>query len=698
MRPTSYFLFHGVLAAFMISCVNTNRLPNAVASEGTQSETIEHSDIDHVEYTYNPILEEEQAELHVEEVMDEWASLRLEPIQLNTATFDNLLRLPGFRPSYARAFLRHRKNVGRFFSYNELKAIKGIPQDIWDHAIEFTTLGTPLERLGQSIFNLKYWTPKSTVESITRVKIPTEPSLGYRSDQRGKQRVYPGPPTDRYQRISFSSSRVKTGITMRSGAGAYGTWLQPSWQAMSLQFKHLPLISSLVLGDYRLHWGLGIGMNSSGSYRKGSDLVHLATKRNTISPHLGSSYVGHHSGLALSLGTKTNLTLWVSNRSYTASEIDSSTVRWSSSEPYFRTSSETQKRDNLALESFGFRLNGSLRSISWGVYAWQMESDRYIALISEKFPEISYRKRTFSMVGADLQWNYRNGSLATEWAIDHDVSLAGIIAKEYSLSEEVSFSSVYRNYSAGFSSPFGASFSAWSGSPGNEHGVYNGLELRPGSAIQAVLFMDHYTSHLPKGNDYYVKRGSDMGLKMSLNVHSYKIEVTGKHSIKSDEIEKFDAIGRIIMSQQDTDKYTMRLVIKQDAIEQLKWSTRVEWVRVSTTGGKAEHGRQLAQDLVWIPHHVLRVQARVAIFSTQGYSTRIYAYEPDVALISSIPAFQGEGVRNFVLVNYRPHPTIETGVKWAKTLMQHVFHLGTGNDLIEGNQKSTIHLSLRLRI
>lgn len=693
MKLIKYLLLQGVLTVLTISCINKNVLLHTEIPESSVHETI-----DLFENAYDSDLDQGQMEREIEEVIDEWSLLRLEPINLNIATYDDLLRLPGFRPSYARAFLKHRKNVGRFATYLELQSIKGVPQDVWEKAIEFSTLGSPIGRISQSVLNLKYWTPNSTVESISRVKFPVERSVGYRSDIEGKDRVYLGPPVDRYQRITYSSNRVKTGLTMRSGAGALGTWMQPSWKAMSLQIKNVPLLSNLVIGDYRLNWGLGLGMNSSGSFRKGSDLLQLTTKQNSITPHMGSSYKGHHSGLALSFGEKTKLSLWISNRAYTASETDSLTLRWSSSEPYFRTPSETAKRDNLEIESFGLRLNGSLSSVVLGAYAWQMKTDRFVAYTSDYFPELSYRDRTFSIIGADLQWNYRIGSLAMEWALDKGLNPAGIIANELSLSNELTFSTIYRNYSVGFISPFGASLSAWTGKPGNEHGFYTGLELTPKSTIKTILHADHYSSHLPRGNDFYVSKGSDLGFKTSLHFKSKKVELIARQYLKTDEIENIDVIGRSILSQMDTEKFNLRFIIQQDSDARLDWSTRVEWVRVTTTGGKSEQGHQISQDLVWNPYRVLRVQARVAIFSTEGYSSRLYAYEPDVALSSSIPAFQGQGVRNFILAIYRPHPTIETRFKWARVLMPHEYQLGSGNDLIEGNQKTTIHLSLRVRV
>jgi len=682
-----------LISLFSMSCVNKKILTDTGSKDSlpiTESELVE-SRID-------PLADDENAEADLEELFDEWSSLRSDPIHLNKASLDDFLRLPGFRPSYARAFIKYRKSVGRFSSYKEVETIKGIPQEIWDHAKQFTTLGSPLERVGQSLFNIHYWTPGGQFESISRVKFPLERSIGYETIDSSLDRPYQGPPVDRYQRFMYTSKRIRTGVTMRSGMGSEGSWFQPNWSAAYLQLNDLPFSSNVVIGDYRLNWGLGLGMNSSRSARKGSDLVQLTPRRNPLSSHTGSSYLGHHSGIALRAGLKSQVLAWGSRRAYTASELDSSTLRWSTSEPYFRTRSEVLKRDNLELEHYGVRLSHHGKALSGGVFSWLMQSDLMIGTSSTYIPETTFRARTFSMVGSDVQWNFERGSLLAEWAMDRDKQLAGILACEFNPIQEINVSAIYRNYSPGFQSPYGASFSAWSGQPKNELGFYSGMEIIPNNSIRTLFFLDHYRSHLPRSNDLYLGKGSDIGWKTIIKKPNTEIELIVRHKVKTDELEKIDGLGRSLILQIDEEQYNLRIQVKHATQVRIDWSTRVEWVHVASPGEQTEQGYQIYQDLFWKPHQALRVQARVAIFSTDGYPSRLYAFEPDVALSSVIPAFQGQGSRHFLLIVSKPHPNVEARMKWAKLFMPHEYRLGSGNDLIEENQKTTIHLSLRVRV
>jgi hypothetical protein len=676
-----------------MSCATTYTLSENV--ETGQSSRIE---LESIENKLEQIWDAENMESDIEELLDEWAELRSDPIYLNKATYEDLLRLPGFRPSYARALLRYRKSVGRFSSNKELESIKGIPQDIWEHAKGFTTLGSPVERLGQSIFNIHYWTPNDRFESISRVKIPIERSAAYTSKQADKDRAYAGSPAERYQRLTYHSKRIKSGITMRSDPGEIGTWMKPSRQYTYLQISDLPLISNIVVGDYRLGWGLGLAMNGSRSPKKGSELIQLSTKKNDLSVHSGSSYLGHYSGLALSMGANNKLSVWGSRRAYSASEMDSTTMRWTTSEPYFRTNSEVQKRDNLEIETIGFRLSHSNSVLRWGISTWNMRSDKRINFGNTTDNETSDPSRQFSMIGSDLQMNIARGSIAAEIAFDRAFQPGVIIAGELNPVSHVNISSIYRNYSSGFQSPFGAAFSAWSGQPANEVGIYAGLELLATSQIRTLFFIDHYKSHLPRSRNIYPSKGSDVGWKTSIEINKKIIELYARHRVNIDEIEKFDAYGRAFVSRGHHERFNVRFDVKQASQVRIDWATRAEWVQVTSPNGKTEQGHQLYQELVWKPSSALRLQARVAVFSTEGYLSRVYVYEPDVALSSVLPAFQGQGTRHFVLMVYRPKPNIETRFKWAKSYYPHDYSLGSGNDQIMGNQKTTIHLSLRVRV
>lgn len=68
------------------------------------------------------------------------AQLRLHPVNLNTATLDELQRLPGVGPKMAERILAYRQENGRFKSLSDLDQVKGIGEKRMDKLGPLVTL------------------------------------------------------------------------------------------------------------------------------------------------------------------------------------------------------------------------------------------------------------------------------------------------------------------------------------------------------------------------------------------------------------------------------------------------------------------------------------------------------------------------------------------------------------------------------
>jgi len=75
--------------------------------------------------------------------------------------------------------------------------------------------------------------------------------------------------------------------------------------------------------------------------------------------------------------------------------------------------------------------------------------------------------------------------------------------------------------------------------------------------------------------------------------------------------------------------------------------SRVEWSWYSKQS--SEKGILICQDLVFLPpEKTFSMNGRLAYFHTDGYNSRLYAYENDVLYSFSIPALYGEGIRAYL--------------------------------------------------
>jgi hypothetical protein len=93
----------------------------------------------------------------------------------------------------------------------------------------------------------------------------------------------------------------------------------------------------------------------------------------------------------------------------------------------------------------------------------------------------------------------------------------------------------------------------------------------------------------------------------------------------------------------------------------------------------------------------LSLNARLAIFKTNSYNSRIYAYENDVLYSFSIPAYYGNGLRYYLTLRYSATRNIDFWVRFSQTQMFDSNTIGTGLDMINAKHKSEIKLQMRLR-
>ena len=103
----------------------------------------------------------------------------------------------------------------------------------------------------------------------------------------------------------------------------------------------------------------------------------------------------------------------------------------------------------------------------------------------------------------------------------------------------------------------------------------------------------------------------------------------------------------------------------------------------------------VAQGLQLRPVESISLDARVAIFDTDDYASRIYAYERDLLYSFSVPALYGEGRRSYVLLRYEPTSSLTIEAKYGVTWYPRRRTLGSGLNATDGPASREVRLQLR---
>ena len=125
--------------------------------------------------------------------------------------------------------------------------------------------------------------------------------------------------------------------------------------------------------------------------------------------------------------------------------------------------------------------------------------------------------------------------------------------------------------------------------------------------------------------------------------------------------------------------------------------SRTELLWYDKNGENAEKGFLTFFDVLYKP--MLKNYSgniRLQYFETDGYDSRIYAYENDVLFYYSIPAFFDKGFRYYLNLNYTLNTKISFWLKWAQTIYSDAESIGSGLDEIPGSLKSEIRILGRI--
>ncbi len=92
----------------------------------------------------------------------------------------------------------------------------------------------------------------------------------------------------------------------------------------------------------------------------------------------------------------------------------------------------------------------------------------------------------------------------------------------------------------------------------------------------------------------------------------------------------------------------------------------------------------------------LKVSTRFALFDTEDYDNRQYAYEKDVLYAFSLPAYNGRGTRQYLLLQYPLGPHLDLWLRYARTQLRDGDTIGSGLEEIHAPHKSEVKAQVRM--
>jgi len=131
----------------------------------------------------------------------------------------------------------------------------------------------------------------------------------------------------------------------------------------------------------------------------------------------------------------------------------------------------------------------------------------------------------------------------------------------------------------------------------------------------------------------------------------------------------------------------------------LSLRSRVELVNVQEANGEKEKGWMVYQDFVWKPSWPAKyeLKLRYAMFDTESYTSRIYAYENDVLYSFSVPAYYYRGSRAYIILKYDISRWSDLTVRLAQTYFANRDENGSGLNTIDQPTRTEVKVQWHMK-
>lgn len=642
-------------------------------------------------------MDPETSELQITELIELLEEFANNPVNINRAGLDELAGVPALNLQTARAIINYRETIKPFESTLELLEVDGIGSVTFENIEPFVTVGKSADLRKDLYLDPRYWTHNSHFETLAGYQQVLTPREGYsRPDSLGG---YLGSPVKYNHRLRYRSDHISVNLTQDKDPGESLTG--PSdfdFTSWHVAVEDLGLLENLIVGDFRVSYGQGLTLWNGGAFGKSSNIIGSAIKNDPgIRPYTSYQETNGFRGVAATVGRRLQFSGFYSNRSRTASEIEPGIVRFPTSSGLHRTTNESNRRLNLDQETFGGRVRYQTAYAIIGVSGYHNLFNQTIEKGTQPYQLFGFEGRKLSAIGTDIRLNMGSATIFGEIARSANGSFGGITGTEISIMETTDLAIAYRNYAKDFQSIFGSGFGEQS-SPQNEFGFFTGIRQQIGNKLQLNAFIDFFSTHGPRFRNTRPTSGFDWLVRLDFDpLEKFAIYLQVKAKSWEQEFDTLDFFGRETLLMGEETRFNARLHMEYFVHENVRLRTRFDLVQYTETFSSSSIGYLMYQDVRFTPSPDLTVDARITVFETDDFNSRVFQFENDLLYVMSNAILFNQGQRSYIVARYRPSSHIIFRVKASTTLYENRQVIGSGLDLIRGKRKTDLGLQLQVK-
>ena len=614
-----------------------------------------------------------------EDTYDMLCELEQQPLNLNTATREELEALPFLSAHQVEDLMEYIYRYGPIKSMNELRMIKTLDLTQTELLRYFTFVED--ERVEPGFPRLSNILKYGRHETMANVRVPFY-------QRKGDENGYIGYPYRHWLRYKMSyGDYVKAGFVGSQDAGepffADKNKAGYDFYSYYLQIRKLGRIDNAVVGKYKLSTGMGLVLNNSFGLGKLAMLQQLGRNTNIVRPHSSRSQSGFFQGAAatVSLSTQWRLTAFLSYRPLDATLNDDGTISTIVTGGYHRTPTEMEKKNNSHAADAGTHIGYRQGGLHAGATVLYTHFDRQLCPNTKTlYRRYNAQGNNFMNVSADYGYLHPRFALNGETAVNRDGALATINSLSLQAADGMTVMLLQRFFSYRYTALYARTMTE-GGHVQNERAVYLGATWKPRPDLQLQAYTDYAYFAWARYQVSQASHAWDNLLSATYSRGTWTLTGRYRLHLRQRDNETKTALtnytehrGRLSLTQGSA---RLTATTQADAV-----STGNDWgYMLSETVGRQ-----------W---HKLKASAGCGYFNTTGYASRLYVYERSPLYAFSFPAYYGEGMRLMLMVQSAPVSRLTLTAKLGLTRYFDRSTIGTGLQLIDSSMQTDLDLQLR---
>ena len=631
------------------------------------------------------------------------------PLNLNAASSEDLEKLHILNDFQIKSLQKYIKDNGQLLTLFELQYVYGFTDELVQQLLPFITLETeekPNPLRAKNILQYgqhELFVRGQRVLETQKGYVPLSDSVLAENPDKAR---YLGSPYKIYTRYRFNySKRVLFGITAEKDAGEEffkGSNRQGfDFYSAHLQLNDIGPLKSLIVGDYHIQTGQGLTLWSGLSFGKSSNAIAIRKMAQGIRRNTSAEENLFFRGVAATLEAGNfEFTGFFSKKKRDANftdTLDDGTFAYSSllTTGYHSTPPELNDEKLMDEMAAGGNITFHNKFLKIGFTAVHYRLDGWLQPNDQLSKKYTFSGNQLTNIGIDYQTGGEKWQLFGETSYGNG-SIGTLTGAMFFLHPKVYFSAFYRNYQKSYYALYSCALSE-SSENNNEKGLYFGTEIHPGKSWKITAYFDAFAFPWLQYQVSSPSRGNECHLQINYTPSALLgMDIRFRRQFKP---KNQTAAESVIQTPQDILSRKFRYHIYYAISENLVMKDRLEWCRIDKENNGKSDGWLIYHDITWkLPRMPFSMAFRYALFDTDDYDSRIYAFENDVLNAFSIPAYNYKGTRTYFLLKYEITKFMDLWLRYAVTNYADRNVTGSGLTEINGNTKSEIKIQLRVRI